>query len=182
MFESINLETIYSYIAWISTGLFIIKMSLFMLIGDDIEVHSDFNSMTDCDPSFNFFSIQSILSFLMGFGWMGLTLSKHTNSSTLIIILTSLAVGVVFMFIAAYLMFVIRKLEKKVVVKYEDYIGTEGKAYTNLKPNSKGQIQIVINNKLETLEVTSICKEEIQAFSPIKLVKVENNILYVDKI
>ena len=182
MIENFNLETICFYIAICATVLFVLKSIIFMILGGDAEVHADFNALTDCDISFDFLSIQSILAFCMGFGWIGLTAIKYVQMGKVISIVLALIAGLVFMTISAYLMFVIKKLEKKVVVNYEDYIGAEGKSYTNLHCNTVGQIQIVINNKLQTLNAISLCEEEIKAFSPIKLVKVENNTLYVDRI
>ena len=182
MFENLNLHSMYYFIAWFSTILFVIKLAIFILTGGDMEVHCDFDSISDCDVSFNFLSVQSILAFLMGFGWMGLTVLNQLKLSSLYAVILSILVGLAFMVFSAYLMFMIKKLDKKIVVNYEDYIGIEGKAYTHFAPKSSGQIQIVINKKLETLDVVSVSEEEIQAFSQIKLVKVENKILYIDRI
>ena len=178
---TLDIQSTYTFIAWFATILFVLKLAIFMLTGGDMEVHSDFDGMSDVDTSFSFFSVQSVLAFLMGFGWMGLTALNQIKTGTVASIILSLGAGLLFMTLAAYLMFLVRKLEKRIGVKLEDYIGTEGKAYTDLHPNSEGQIQIVINNKLETLKAINSSNEEIKAFSPIKITKVENNTIYVDR-
>ena len=61
---------IYYYIAIFATILFVLKLILFATVGGDTEVAADFNSEVDTDCSFNFISIQSVIAFFMGFGWM----------------------------------------------------------------------------------------------------------------
>ena len=61
-----NLWQVYYYIALFSTILFVLKLLLFNLFGGGSEVFADFNMEIDTDPSFNFFSVQSILAFFMG--------------------------------------------------------------------------------------------------------------------
>ena len=86
------------------------------------------------------------------------------------------------MFATAYLMFCIKKLNHNVKVDLNDYVGTEGKAYTSINPNTEGQIEIVINKKLVIMPAINITEEKIEAFAPIKIEKVENNKLYIGKI
>ena len=66
-------------------------------------------------------------------------------------------------------------------MKLEECVGQQGKAYTDIQPNSEGKIEIVINKKLVVVEAISLCEEKIDAFSQIKVEKVENNKLYVNK-
>ena len=61
----------YYYLAWFATIIFVIKLAIYAVAGGGSEVFGDFNTETDTDCSFNFLSIQSILSFMMGFAWMG---------------------------------------------------------------------------------------------------------------
>jgi len=180
--EYITLENIFLVIAVFSTIFYIIKMCLFLFFGGDVEVHTDFETLTDCDPSFSFFSIQSILAFFMGFGWVGLSALTQFKAGTLISLAVSFVVGVVFMFVSAWLMFMIKKLDKNVKIDINDYIGTVGRAYTAFKPDGSGQIEITINDQLSVLDAVNISGEEINAFMPVKIEKYENNIIYIVKV
>lgn len=182
MFENLNLQQAFFWISLVSTGLFVLKMVIFLLFGGESEVDVDFDSYTDADPSFSFFSVQSILAFFMGLGWMGLLLIKQATINPLMMLLISFVSGVLFMFATAYLMFCIKKLNHNVKVDLNDYVGTEGKAYTSINPNTEGQIEVVINEKLVIMPAINISEEKIEAFAPIKIEKVENNKLYIGKI
>ncbi len=182
MFENLNLQQAFFWISLVSTVLFVLKMVIFLLFGGDSEVDTNFDSFSDADPSFSFFSIQSILSFFMGLGWMGLLLIKQSTINPLLTLVIAFVSGVLFMFATAYLMFCIKKLNHNVKVNLNDYVGTLGKAYTSFNPNAEGQIEVVINKKLEIMPAINITEEKIEAFSIIKIEKVENNKLYIVKI
>lgn len=179
---NVGIEQIYFYLGIFSTALFILKLAIFMLAGGDIEVETDFDSMAETDVAFNFLSVQSILAFFMGFSWMGLTALTKLNTSETISILIALAVGVAFMLGTAYLMFIIRKLEHKTGSDLSNCVGTIGKAYTEFQSKGEGQIEATINKKLVIMDATSVCEEKIEAFSEIKIEKVENNRLYINKV
>lgn len=180
--DYITLENIFLVLAVFSTIFYIIKMCLFLFLGGDVEVHTDFETLTDCDPSFNFFSIQSILAFFMGFGWVGLTFLTQMETSSWIAFTAAFVVGVIFMFISAWLMFMIKRLDKNVKIDMNDYVGTVGRAYTSFKPNSSGQIEITINDQLSVLNAVNCSDEEINAFMPVKIEKYENNTIYIIKV
>ncbi|MBR1977742.1 hypothetical protein IKA15_05640, partial [bacterium] len=129
-----NLEQLFWFLALFSTIVFILKTVVFLIVGGDCEVEADFDSFSETDSSFSFLSVQTILAFFMGFGWMGLVLLRQVALKMWLTLAIAFVIGVVFMFATAYLMFLVRKLDKKVVVKIEDYVGTEGKAYTEIKP------------------------------------------------
>ena len=96
---------VYLYVAIGGTALFVIKMLLFML-GADHGGHtgdshdfgsaghhdlghadggdSDQSDHADSTGTFNVFTIQGFLAFLMGFGWMGVAASEQ-GISTLVL-------------------------------------------------------------------------------------------------
>jgi len=178
----IGIEQIYLYLGVFSTVLFALKLAIFMFAGGNFEVETDFDSITETDTSFNFLSVQSLLAFFMGFSWTGLTAITQIKTGEILSILIAIAVGLLFMFGTAYLMFAIKKLDHRPVADLTKAVGTEGKAYTEFKPHGEGQIQVDINNKFVTVDAISICEEQIAAFSQIRIEKVENNKLYINKI
>lgn len=182
MSEILNLYNIFMYTAILSTVLYIIKMLLFLLTGGDVEVESNFDTIAETDTSFSFVSFQSILAFLMGFGWSGLACAVQFNTSYKAALLVGIIVGLAFMFLSAYLMFSIKKLNKKITLDYTTLTDKEGKAYINIPAKKEGQIEINFNNRLSILEAVNDDNEDIPAFSAIKVVRVQNNKIYVTKI
>ncbi len=172
---------IYYYIALFSTILFVLKLVLFATVGGDTEVAADFNSEVDTDCSFNFISIQSVIAFFMGFGWMGYSALKQFELSQLISFGAAFGVGIVFMFLTAYLMFLVKKLEKKVKKDKSTAIDQVGKAYTSFSPRSMGQIEIEINGQLSVVNAMNDTDEQINSFDVIKVTKVVDDMLYIMK-
>ena len=178
----LSLEQIYLYMGVFATVLFVLKMGMFMLLGGDVELLADFDSISETDTSFNFLSVQSLLAFFMSFSWMGLTAVTKMNTTPIISALVAAVVGLIFMTVTAYLMFLIRKLDKKIVVKLEECEGKEAKTYTEFQPKGEGQVQLNVNKKLVTINATSLCDEKINSFTLVRVEKVENNKLYINKI
>lgn len=173
----------YYYLALFATILFALKLVIFSIVGaGDSEVASDFNSSADSDPSFNFISMQSIMAFLMGFGWMGFAGLKQLGLGQGINLAVAFAVGFMFMFLMSFLMFSVKKLEKNVKNDKSGAVQSVGRAYTGFEPFGFGQVEIEINGKLSVVKASNMTDENISAFELIRVVKVEDDILYIEKV
>ena len=175
-----TIEMSYFYIASFATILFLIKLALYAITGGDAEVHTDVDTNIETDIAFNFISIQSVLAFLMGFGWVGLAGIKQWNMSTLHSALIATAFGLLMMTLSAYLMFCLKKLGKSVKKDYSTCVGKTAKAYTSFAPNGSGQIEIDFNGQLSIENAINSTDKEIKSFSEIKVIKFENNKLYIE--
>ena len=176
-----NYINAFYYIALGSTILFILKMLIFTIFGGDAEVQTDFNTSFETDASFDFLSIQSILAFLMGFGWLGLACLQNFELRLRFAVLIAAIFGFVMMYFSAWLMFCIKKLNHRVKKDFSKSIGLCGRAYTSFGAHAKGQIEITFNNQLSVEEAINDTDNEIKAFSNIKIVKYENGILYIEQ-
>ena len=172
----------YYYIALFSTILFTLKLILFNFIGGDSEVFADFNTEIDTDPSFSFISVQSILAFLMGFGWMGYSGIHQFGMKALPSLGAAFGVGLLFMLVVSLIMSNIKKLEENVEKHKTDLVNHRGKAYTSFAPNSKGQIEIDFNGQLKVMDAQNLSDVEIKAFDLIIVKKVVDDILYIEKV
>lgn len=182
VFSPENFWKIYFYIAVFSTILFVLKLAIFSIVGGDSEVSADFNTETDTDISFNFISVQSVIAFFMGFGWMGYAGLHQFDFTNLKNFIIAFVVGFIFMFVTAYLMFLVKKLEKNVKKDKTTALGHTGKAYSNFEPNAMGQVEIEINGQLSVVNAINTTADKINAFDQIKVVKVENDLLHIEKI
>ena len=177
-----NQESLFFFIGLIATILFCIKTFLFSLFGGDSEVFTDFDSIEDTDTSFGFLSVSSVLAFLMGFGWIGFFFQKQGSVNSILAMVIAFVCGFVLMYGYAYLMFSIKKLEQKTDKSLNTAIGKIGKAYTHFEPNGEGQIEIDVNGTLSVIDSINVTNERIEAFTKIKVVKEENNKLFVKPI
>ncbi len=172
---------IYYYVALFATIVFVIKLALFATVGGDSEVVADFNSEVDTDCSFNFISVQSVIAFFMGFGWMGYAALKQFDLSQWVSFGVAFVVGIVFMFVTAYLMFLVKKLEKRVSKDKSTAVGQLGKAYTSFASRATGQVEVEINGQLTVVNAINDTDEQINSFEVIKVTRVVDDILYIEK-
>ena len=168
-------------IALFSTIFFIIKLIIFMVFGGDTEVNADFNSEFDSDPSFNFISVQSLLAFLMGFGWMGYA-SLEWKFSALISIVFAIAGGLILMSISVWLVFMMRKLNSTPKYDLNSLVEKTGTSYTKFDAKGTGKIQIEFNGKLETFEAWNETEESIESFKNIKVIKIVDNKIFIQEV
>lgn len=181
----ISLETLIStcyYIAVFSTILFAIKIILFSFGGGDSEVFSDFNTEFETETSFDFLSIQSILAFLMGFGWIGLAALTQWKFSTATALISAFIFGAVLMFVSSYLMLAVKKLNKTVRKDYKKCIGKEARTYTSFKPHGEGQIEIVVNGRLSIEKAKNTTDNEIASFTQIRITDYKDNMFNIENI
>lgn len=169
------------YTAVISTSFFVLKTLVFAVTGGFSEVFADFNAEFETETSFDFLSIQTILAFFMGLGWVGLAATKQWGLSVTISLLLAILFGLFLMFSTAYLMFLVKKLNKRVVKNYASCVGQTAKTYTEFKPNGNGQIEVNVDDKLSIENAVSISGENINAFQEVKITDYKDNIFYIDK-
>ena len=181
MLDFITLENVLWTIAWFSTALFILKLVIFAFVGGDMELDIDFDSITEAETSFGFLSVQSILAFFMAFGWCGWVALNYLNVGSKITMVIAVATGLFFMWFSAWLMFNIKKLNKKIVINVNELIDKTGKAYTSFEPKAEGKIEITLNNKLTILDAVNLSEEKIDSFSEIKVEKIEDKKIYIVK-
>ncbi len=173
----------YYYLAWFATIFFVIKLIAFWFFGGgDSEVSADFNTETDTDGTFHFISLQTILAFLMGFGWMGYAAITAFNLGFFATMGCAFGAGLVFFFGSAYLMSMVKKLEKNVKKDKATAVDKIGKAYTDFAPKGQGRVEIEISGQITVAEAVNTTEEEIKAFDAVKVVKVENELLYIEKV
>lgn len=133
--------------ALIGTGLFGLQV-LLMLAGFDADggltdVPSDGHHSTT-DAAFKILSIQSILAFMMGFGWAGLTVLSATKWSTPLVVLTAVAGGVGMMYLIGAVMASMMKLQASGNVDIKTTVGVEGTVYVTIPGENKGQGQVTV--------------------------------------
>lgn len=176
-----NFAQIYYYIAMFATIVFLIKLIMFAFTGGDMDAQVEVQTEIHADSSFNFLSIQSVLAFLMGFGWMGYAAIKQFSLTQYVSLAAAFGVGLFFMLVNTFLMFSVRKLEKNVKKDASTAIGKIGKAYSTLQPRSMGQVEVEVSGQLSVVNAMNDSDEVINSFDAIKVVKVVGDLLYVVK-
>lgn len=168
---------VYAAMAVVGTLLYLIKFVMLLMAGDgDGDVTTGDDAALDGGESFSLISIQSVLAFFMGCGWMGLTTSREWGMEQLPALGISALFGFVLMWLSAFLTFKIKKLNYEPKIDLKEATGKTGRAYTNIPEKDKGvgQVEITVGGKQQILQAMST-GESIDAFAAVKVEKVDDS-------
>jgi len=199
MWETIQASTdqlVYFVIGAAATTLFLIRIGLMMAgIGDadhggDFGTHipgdADFGDghadHTTSGHTFQVFSLLSIMAFFMGAGWAGLAARLSWGWSPGASAGAAVAFGAGCMFLAAWLIRSMRRLESVPVMDLRACIGTTAQVYLNIPAHGQGQGQVRVNVQGRSrIVAASSSAGALAAFTPVKVLSVEpDNSLVVE--
>ncbi|MBT3981442.1 MAG: hypothetical protein HOE90_08820 [Bacteriovoracaceae bacterium] len=184
-----NAYPVFFGMALIGTLLFVLKVLMLFMGGDsdasDIDGDLDFDGETHVDgaESFTLFSVQSILAFIMGCGWVGLAARHEWKVGQGQAIAMAAGFGFAMMLLNAFLMGKMKSLNSNPRDDTSSATGQTGQAYTNIpeRGQGSGQVEIAVGGKKQVLQAFSV-GEKIDAFTPIIVKQVDSTgNLHVEK-
>ncbi|WP_445747604.1 NfeD family protein [Polaribacter sp.] len=170
----------------IPTSVIFIIQTIMTFMGADASdgVEADFNGDFDgTDAPFQLFSLRNMINFLLGFSWTGISFYTTITNKPLLIII-SLAVGIVFVLLFFVIIKQVQKLAEDNSFKIENTLHKSAEVYLTIPENKKGKgkIMISVNGAYHELEAMTE-NDKIPSGSVVKVVKIENNnILIVELI
>ena len=172
-------QQIYWYIAIGASIFFIIQTIMTIVGGGDTDVHVD-TSTDGLDTPFHFFSMRNLVSFLLGFGWTGVSLYGSIENQWVLLFIAVL-VGLLFVAIFFFIIKTLLKLSEDNSFRIEDTLDKTGDVYTQIPANKTGRGKILISIKGSTHELPAITEDDepIKVGAFVKVVKVEDKILIV---
>jgi len=178
-----SLELLLLWLAGFSTLVYICKIAL-MFFGGDLGGDLVETEYTDSDASFKIFTIQSVTSFSMGFGWLGYFFisSGHTSASYLGI---AIVFGLVMMFFSAFIMRLTTSFDTG-EYSFVPKPGMQATTYTVIAPNKKtvGLVHIVdpVTHRTQQFQALNEDLTEIPSHTAVQIKDIHNKTLIVTKI
>ncbi|HEX2839529.1 MAG TPA: hypothetical protein VHN77_15535 [Phycisphaerales bacterium] len=130
--------------------------------GADIGTHGDVMGATDAmhdgaDNLSGFFSVQSFLSFFMGFGWGGLGALKGLGWPWWGAVLLGLVAGLAMVLLLAVVMRNVRRLEASGNIHVRTTLGATGDVYVAVPEKGKGvgEVRLVIGDRQRMVNAVS---------------------------
>ncbi len=179
-----SLQQSFWWIAIVASLIFITQ-TILTLIGSDSSdgINADFDGDLDhADAPFQLFSFRNLINFLLGFGWTGVAFYDNISSKTLLIIIATV-VGLVFILLYFVLIKQILKLSENNTFNIQKLEGKSGEVYLSIpaEKNGKGKVLISLNGSQH--EIAAITeKEAISSGNLVKVIRIEDKILVVEKI
>jgi hypothetical protein len=125
----------------------------------------------DSAASFKIFTMQSILAFFMGFGWLGLACRVEWNLGYFLSTMIAFLFGVALLFFTAYLMSQVYRLNAVHHRNLYGTLGDEAKVYLTIPAEGKGKVQAVVDGSLRTMDAVSK-SGRIEQFKEVEIVGV----------
>lgn len=182
-----NLDTLLKtfWFVAIPTSLVFIIQTVMTFLGSEVSdgIEADFDGdLNGADAPFQLFSLRNLVNFLLGFSWTGISFYTTISNKTLLIIL-SLAVGVLFVYLFFLVIRQVQKLAEDNSFKLSNTLNKTAEVYLTIPENKrgKGKIMVSVNGAFHELEAMTE-NEKIQSGSLVKIVKIENNNILIVEI
>lgn len=178
------LQQSFWYLAFFASLIFIFQTIMTFFGG-----HSAGDFDTDFDGEyhhgempFELFTFRNLINFLLGFGWTGVAFYGEMNDAFLVIF--AFVVGVIFVGIFFFIIKQILKLQEDNTFNINNTLGKTAQVYVPIPPNKlgSGKVQLSINGSFHELEAMTDDYEKINSGENVRIVKVENQVLFVEKI
>jgi len=127
----------------------------------------------DSAASFKIFTTQSILAFLMGFGWFGLACRREWELGYPFSVSFAGVFGFGLMLFTAYLMSQAYRLNAIHTRNLYETLGQEAKVYLTIPEQGRGKVQVVVSGSLKMIDAVSK-SGRIQQFKDVEIVGVED--------
>jgi membrane protein implicated in regulation of membrane protease activity len=185
LFTEFSDATFYFVLAAVGTGLFLIRFILMLFAGvdGDFDVDADAHGFEFHGTDFSLFSMFSILSFMMGAGWMGLAARVEWGLPAVQSAIYAALFGFFLMMLSSFGLWQMRKLSKPARSDPRDAIGMVGTVYMRVpaRGEGRGQIQVNVGGTRKTVDAVS-SGPPIDSFEAVRVLDVrEDGALVVEK-
>lgn len=184
-----ELTTMYSMFFWIAIPATIIFgiMILGSLIGfgdTDLDVETEFDAEMDTDvdaPEFPILTIKNFLAFLTMFSWTGMACIKY-GLGTFATLGISVGAGILLVLAMTSIYALMNKLKQDTKSSISEAVGKNAKVYLRIPKDGKGQVNVVINGSLQTIDAVAMNGKTFKNGDSVKVVEARDTELVVDSI
>jgi hypothetical protein len=180
LFETFSDATVYFVMAGVGTVLFLLRLVL-MLIGldGDHDFDSDMaeSGVLAHGGEFSLFSMLSILSFMMGAGWLGLAMRLEWGVGPVVTALTASAFGFFLMLLSSAGIWQMKKFNEPGRYDVKEAIGRIGQVYLRIpaRRSGRGQVRITVSGRQKILAAITEDERPIESFTDVRAVGVQED-------
>ncbi len=178
------LQQAFWYLAFFASLIFIFQTIMTFLGTDasadlDADFDGDFHNV---EAPFELFSFRNLINFLLGFGWTGVAFYGKMNEAVLVVVV--FAVGIIFVGIFFFIIKQILKLQEDNTFNLNNAVGKTAQVYINIPAHKSGsgKVQLSVKGSFHELEAFTEDAEKINSGETVRIVRIENQVLFVEKI
>ncbi|MEE8574443.1 MAG: NfeD family protein [Thermodesulfobacteriota bacterium] len=181
-----GLELFFLACAIVGSFFVVVKLIMQFLGGDadsggDIAGDVDIDAQhADSDVGFTILSIHGFSSFFMMFGFVGLALYRQSQAGSAISIAGAVVAGAVSVWVIGKIFQGAAKMQSSGTLKTADAVGSTGKVYLTIPEGKTGKVTISFKGRHREFEATEKDGTMLPSGTPIRVVKVNANVLVVE--
>ena len=179
-----NLHSIYWGLAVFGSIFFGITCFLAIIgiggVDDGMDIDADGAALDHVDHGFldfNLFSIRSILAFLTVFGWAGVMWGHHGWIG----FIAAFAAGTATMFLTAFVIWCLMKLQTSGTVSNRQFIGQPGSVYLSIPGGRSNPGKVTVRFNGATRELKAVADEPIPSGAAVEVVELLADSLFLVK-
>lgn len=168
--------------ALLGTGFFLIRVLLMAFGAAGLDFHDGAHDAIDTNhhdatDAFKLLSVQSVVAFMMGFGWGGLAALQGTDWSMPVVIAAGAACGLVMAWTLGLLLRSMYNLQASGNVDIGSMVGRQAVVYLTVPPLGKGtgQITVVIDDKQRTINAVASGEEPLPTHSRVSILSANDD-------
>lgn len=176
----------FSFAAFLGTAFFLIRLVLLSTglgHGHDFDAHDvvlsdhSVDHHTDSSQAFKALSLQSIATFMMGFGWAGLGAYRGGGMNAVESVAVGIIGGVAMVWLLAMLLRNMFKLHASGNIPITAAIDHVGDVYVTVPAagNGRGQVRVTVNNRQRIYNATSTASTDLPPSTRVRVVKVNQD-------
>ena len=178
-----SLQQAFWYLAFFASLIFIFQTILTLLGTHSGDLSTDLDSDANhFDAPFELFTFRNLINFLLGFGWTGVAF--YGKMPEVFLVILAAVIGIIFVAMFFIIIKQILKLQEDNTFNINNTWGKTAQVYMNIPPQRKGsgKVQVSIGGSFHELEAVTDHFEMIHCGETVKIVKVEDQTLTVEKI
>ena len=184
LFSQFSDQTVYFVMGSVGSILFFLRLVLLLIGGIGGEgMEADADGALDGDGGgLSLFSSLSIMSFLMGAGWMGLACRSQWEMGQFLAALCASGFGFGLMLFSSAGMLYMRKFNQAGDYDLQTVVGHTGRVYLRIPARGEGagQVQITVNGRSKVLPAVST-GAQLDSFVTVKVSELrDDNVLVVE--
>ena len=171
-------EKIFAGIGLVALILVILQLAFSFLGGGGAEDYDMSVEHPDFSHSWSLFSIRGLFGFLLGLGWIGLSVLQR-GGGVLLATLAGAAVGLVIAVMLALMMKVFHSMRSDGTIRLSNAVGLGCTVYQRI-PASRdgfGKVQIIVQGRLQTLEACTDSATDIPPHAHVSVTQVVSGTL-----
>ena len=172
------------FVAIPTSVIFIIQTIMTFIGGNTSDgIEADFDGDFDGgEAPFQLFSLRNLINFLLGFSWTGITFYSLIENK-IALTFVAVIVGCLFVYLFFLIIRVFMRLAEDNSFKITETIGRTAEVYIPIPEGKSGRGKVMLSLKGTMHELDAITEgERIPSNVLVKVIRIENGILFVEKI